>query len=77
MAPKLLNFEFVGRRGSPEPDAGRRDRARLIGSTEINMIAIVVFILAFPALRKYVYPVLEGLRDVREASSRSRREPIL
>jgi len=41
------------------------------------MIAIVVFILAFPALRKYVYPVLEGLRDVREASSRSRREPIL
>ncbi len=40
------------------------------------MITIVVFALAFPFLRKYLYPILEGLRDIREVSLRIRREPI-
>jgi len=38
------------------------------------MITIVVVILAVPVLRRYVFPLFEGLRDVADRSPRARRE---
>ena len=45
-----------------------------IETSESEMITIVIAALAFPALRRYVNPLLEGLRDVSEHSSRMRSE---
>jgi hypothetical protein len=78
MAPRLLRWKLLGvtirpARRSLSFSVVSRERSNADWDSESSMIAIVIFILAFPALRKYVYPLLEGLRDVREASLRSRQ----
>jgi hypothetical protein len=83
MAQRLLfiasarHTELRGRRVRGTFRRSRHRGAAGIETAETPMITIVVVILAVPVLRKYVFPLFEGLRDVADRSPRARRQLLL